>query len=154
MNKNINADELIEELEKQREIKEDSEYSKGINAMLDTALMIIHNFTLGEEKTSMPSISGSNIYKDLKLEIHHFFDCEKEDEIATREEIMAVIDRLKEMPIQPLPSADVVEVVRCKDCKHSEYREDYGDYECEASGCGLVYNADFYCADGERKETE
>lgn len=52
------------------------------------------------------------------------------------------------------PSADVVEVVRCKDCKHSKYREDYDDYECEASGCGLVNNADFYCADGERKETD
>lgn len=48
MNKYINADELIEELEKQREFK-DNEYCKGINAMLDTALMIIHNFTLGDE---------------------------------------------------------------------------------------------------------
>ena len=46
------------------------------------------------------------------------------------------------------------EIVRCKDCKHSKYREDYDDYECEASGCGLVNNADFYCADGERKESK
>ncbi len=45
---NINAEELIEELEKQRQFK-DNEYCKGINAMLDTALMIIHNFTLGDE---------------------------------------------------------------------------------------------------------
>lgn len=50
--------------------------------------------------------------------------------------------------------SDYVKVVRCKDCKHSKYREDYDDYECEASGCGLVNNADFYCADGERSETE
>lgn len=46
------------------------------------------------------------------------------------------------------------EVVRCKDCKHGEYREDFNDYECHSSGCGLVYDAEFYCADGERKESE
>lgn len=50
--KYINADELTEELEKFREIK-DSEYCQGINAMLDTALMIIHNFTLGDEKAEI-----------------------------------------------------------------------------------------------------
>lgn len=48
--------------------------------------------------------------------------------------------------------ADFFELVRCKDCKYGEYREDYDDYECEASGCGLVNNADFYCADGEGKK--
>ena len=49
-------------------------------------------------------------------------------------------------------NGDEVKVVRCKDCKHGKYREDYDDYECEASGCGLVNNADFYCADGERRD--
>lgn len=45
------------------------------------------------------------------------------------------------------------EIVRCENCKHGKYREDYDDYECEASGCGLVNNADFYCADGDRRDT-
>ena len=43
------------------------------------------------------------------------------------------------------------EIVRCRECKHGEYRKEYDDYECHASGCGLVYDADFYCADGERE---
>lgn len=59
-----------------------------------------------------------------------------------------------QMLIDEMSTADVAEVVRCKDCKHSKYREDYDDYECEASGCGLVNNADFYCADGKRRDTE
>ena len=46
------------------------------------------------------------------------------------------------------------EIIRCKECKHAEYREDFNDYECHSSGCGLVYDADFFCADGERKESE
>ena len=60
----------------------------------------------------------------------------------------------KETTMQKVESVeDIVEVVRCKDCKHSKYREDYDDYECEASGCGLVNSADFYCADGKRRES-
>lgn len=45
-------------------------------------------------------------------------------------------------------------VIRCKDCKHGEYREDFNDYECHSSGCGLVYDAEFFCADGERKNND
>ncbi len=43
------------------------------------------------------------------------------------------------------------ELVRCGECKYGEYREEFDDYECHASGCGLVHDADFYCADGERE---
>lgn len=50
------------------------------------------------------------------------------------------------------PTIDAVEVVRCKDCKYGEYRKGFDDYECHASGCGLVYDAEFYCADGLRRE--
>lgn len=42
-------------------------------------------------------------------------------------------------------------LVRCKDCKYGEYRADYDDYECNASGCGLVYDAEYFCAEGERE---
>lgn len=45
-----------------------------------------------------------------------------------------------------------IDIVKCKECKHGEYREDFDDYECHSSGCGLVYDADFFCADGERRE--
>ena len=60
-------------------------------------------------------------------------------------------------------TVDAVPVVRCKDCKHSvwdeenemwkcvesaEYDSNYGDY----IGWVHYHNADFYCADGERKD--
>lgn len=51
-----------------------------------------------------------------------------------------------------IPAADVVEVVRCKDCLYS--RERYGHLECIH---GVSYRntwnkPDFFCAYGERKE--
>ena len=48
--------------------------------------------------------------KDLKNEFCHYVHCEKESEGLTLTEINEVIDRL--------PSADIVEVVRCENCKH------------------------------------
>ena len=55
------------------------------------------------------------------------------------------------------PTADVIEVVRCKDCKHCriEHRkkekgkESIGVYVC--NGIGVV-DSTFYCACGERRE--
>lgn len=50
--------------------------------------------------------------------------------------------------IENIPALNIV---KCKECRYGEYREDYGDYECHSSGCGLVYRATFFCADGERR---
>lgn len=49
--------------------------------------------------------------------------------------------------IEDLPSADVVEVVRCKDCKHIETTE-YGGYCC-LKKIGVAYND--FCSYGERR---
>ena len=58
--------------------------------------------------------------------------------------------------VEDLPTADVVEVVRCKDCKH-------GDFYCSSILCGNAhapwYNDEFdalmelddYCSYGERR---
>lgn len=43
--------------------------------------------------------------------------------------------------LKDIPSADVVEVVRCKDCKWYK-------------GCFMLENDDDYCSNGERKEQE
>ena len=51
----------------------------------------------------------------------------------------AVLDRLV-----GLPSVNVVEVVRCKDCKK------YMTIHCTCDGCCI--SDEWYCADGERKE--
>ena len=54
--------------------------------------------------------------------------------------------------IEDAPTADVVSVIRCKECKQGEVDDpDFPDeYYCHA-GCGWN-NGDFYCAYGERKE--
>lgn len=47
------------------------------------------------------------------------------------------------------PSADVVEVVRCKDCKYLMFSDCYG--ECSRGHMGIV-SPDDYCSRGERKD--
>jgi hypothetical protein len=51
--------------------------------------------------------------------------------------------------IDLLPPADVVTVVRCKDCKHLMFSDMYG--ECSQAHMGIVRPDDF-CSYGERKE--
>ena len=53
--------------------------------------------------------------------------------------------------IRNIPSADVAEVVRCKDCRH----RDPEDHKCdcgqlERAGCVFPVNGDYFCAYGER----
>lgn len=52
------------------------------------------------------------------------------------------------------PAADVVEVVRCKECA---FRGDLGDCECWDSPlgeAGLFTDDDFYCSYGERRSDD
>ena len=54
-----------------------------------------------------------------------------------------------------VPTADVVEVVRCKDCKHWHREIHNGIEYFNYSSCDLNHYGDghnFYCADGERKD--
>ncbi len=46
-----------------------------------------------------------------------------------------------------IPAANVVEVVRCRDCKHYN-----AGFECLIEGYGIERPADYFCADGERKD--
>lgn len=58
-----------------------------------------------------------------------------------------------------LPSADVVEVVRCKDCKHFELNKPYviqgvpvlGHEVCNVWGDGCKTDQDGFCFMGERR---
>ena len=55
--------------------------------------------------------------------------------------------------IKALPAADVVPVVRCKDCKHS-YRIDGAkeEYDCaKISAFAKFFPGDHFCSYGERK---
>ena len=55
--------------------------------------------------------------------------------------------------IDKQPAADVVEVVRCKDCEHGQYMPSCSMYLCRCTGWKLRY-ADDYCNYGERKDTD
>lgn len=51
-------------------------------------------------------------------------------------------------PIGKIPAADVVEVVRCKDCKYAQDGAVFGQDWC----ADAEIHPDFFCADGERKD--
>ena len=51
--------------------------------------------------------------------------------------------------IASLPTADVVEVVRCKDCKH--WSRVFGCYRIKKSLFNLPFEANGFCSYGERK---
>ena len=46
-------------------------------------------------------------------------------------------------------TAESIELVRCKDCKHW----DADDHECNIKTGWFSCGADWFCADGERKDT-
>lgn len=52
------------------------------------------------------------------------------------------------------PTADVVEVVRCKDCKYftEEMIADDLEYICNFFGGMITISPDYYCSYGERRE--
>lgn len=52
--------------------------------------------------------------------------------------------------IQHLPSADAIEVVRCKDCKHNSLKRVSGNAFCDLGiGLSQIYG---FCSYGERKD--
>lgn len=54
--------------------------------------------------------------------------------------------------IATLPPADVVPVVRCKDCKYCEYGWCYEVISKNCCDHPKRISYDWYCADGERRE--
>ena len=73
------------------------------------------------------------------------------DEIMDK--ICAILTVGIHQEIANAPTADVVEVVRCKDCKYSLEDKMFGGLWCQhpmAKPCER--NADWFCADGERRE--
>lgn len=62
---------------------------------------------------------------------------------------LGVPDLLKWLEAQP--TADVVEVVRCKDCKHSHFIKSCSKYECQKGFGALKFSNDF-CSYGRRKD--
>ena len=72
-------------------------------------------------------------------------------------------ERFKTLPIRvevntivnEQPTADVVEVVRCKYCKHKRYDAPPGYYFCNLDGHIIKADLTGFCSNGEReKEVE
>ena len=55
--------------------------------------------------------------------------------------------------IKAIPSADAVEVVRCKDCRYHHYENGEIPY-CERMDYGYGLKDDDFCSKGERKDNE
>ena len=58
--------------------------------------------------------------------------------------------------LKKIPAADVVEVVRCKDCKHYSYEQSIHRYECNIFNgayefIGYPTKPNDFCSYGERK---
>lgn len=53
-----------------------------------------------------------------------------------------------------VPAADVREVVLCKDCKHCGTYENGRWLWCTISDSNRYVSEDFFCGDGERKESD
>lgn len=130
MSKYINADEFIQEYNK---IDLKPYINKGYAQQID----------------------GYEMWEKWKIE----FDQNVRQIVARllteREDEDKFIARIKDIPIMPMPSADVAEVVRCKDCKHYNAKENkaYIAFCPVAEGIETIEPTD-YCCWGERKETE
>ena len=86
--------------------------------------------------------------KDLFLEVSHYLLCEKESKTIILEELNEIANRL--------PAADVVEVVRCKECKYFNTNNggccEYNDGDLMF--LGLMYSTpNDFCSYGERRES-
>lgn len=69
------------------------------------------------------------------------------DDYIDKQKTLNVIFEIAENVINSLPSADVVEVVRCCNCKHYEVNDD--KEWCFIWGSRTAVNG--YCSYGERK---
>ena len=62
---------------------------------------------------------------------------------------------IAEMILADVPNADVVEVVRCKDCEHHEtFLFDDSKVLCWVHDTDIVVSPTDYCSYGERKDNE
>ena len=62
-----------------------------------------------------------------------------------------IVERIEEEVIK-IPTADVMEVVRCEKCKHyDEYNVPVEDFDGRCTLDGVERDKDFHCAYGEKK---
>ncbi len=88
------------------------------------------------------------IAEGKKNKTPRYIDANKLIDLATHEGAYGYVDV---HDIYNAPTADVVAVVRCRGCSHSQYDEEHDWYVCYGSFC-TIHDGDFYCAAGDPKE--
>ena len=75
-----------------------------------------------------------------------------EEKLLCERELCAFIEAI--LRVKAAPAADVVEVVRCKDCRFRSPKYDEPDdyYGCDLKM--LAIDLDCFCSEGERRENE
>lgn len=79
-------------------------------------------------------------------------------EYIERAAVIDLITRRYELPelctheINSIPAADVVEVVRCKDCKYCDYKSNVIGCACFMGGLLRNTKENGYCSFGERRD--
>ena len=87
----------------------------------------------------------ADVFKQILESRQNMYD-ENEDDMALNE-CACIIEVLDE-----LPTADVVEVVRCKDCKF-HFKLNENEYRC-TRGIPFYTTCNDFCSYGERREEE
>lgn len=132
------AIESIDEIVCSMSVCINSDYYNGMRAMKDMALHAIEK---------QPTVDA------VPVKVVEQFKWERD----------TAIQQLEEHGIPFCGKADVVAIVRCKDCKWWDKKDDAPYGYCMAMKHGFVsshweigiyrtYKGDFYCADGERRE--
>lgn len=86
------------------------------------------------------------IAKNLAIELMH------QSSYLSDGDLLEVNGNLAKARIEAEPAADVVPVVRCKNCKHLANRDEEGGKCWRGSGFARAVKNDDFCSYGERKE--
>ena len=85
--------------------------------------------------------------EQVKDELLSWAVCIKHPEHLLKEDALCVIDAI--------PAADVVPVVRCKDCMYRSYDYDcVGNHLCEKRGNRYYCEDNDFCSYGERRDSD
>lgn len=73
--------------------------------------------------------------------------------IKREDALSAVLFLMERQRIREIPAADVVEVVRCRECKYWRGIDEFGDGYCgNSDGIDNVAKPDDFCSHGTREE--
>ena len=100
-------------------------------------------------------MEGVNVMVDLKTAIHELntgkieFNYKDDDCCTTEGEVVILLKRLAE-----LEKADVVEVVRCKDCKYKTFEQANNIIHCDRDRKQgtMFFKPDDFCSYGKRRD--